>query len=282
MSADSFVKAKNALLDSKVISFPTETVMGLGVFFDDEKAYNLLNQIKRRPEDKPYTLMVCNKEEVSKYAYLTERDMKIVNAFMPGPVTLLLKSKDNIPSYVTHNTHVIGIRVPDIKEICDMIAYVGKPLLVPSANRSGEKPCLTHKEVSDVFGDELGYIYPKDALDDDDLFDQLNCTRAAINFPCDHVNTMWIGGEISAVTSTEATNEMSCLIIDTYAKRQGGQVVSTKVKATTLRIVSQSIIHITQVLNHIWFQRDIFINRFNNTGQEDQEAQVFHGVVARL
>ena len=46
------IKAKEALLNHQVIAFPTETVFGLGVFYDDEKAYNLLNQIKRRREDK--------------------------------------------------------------------------------------------------------------------------------------------------------------------------------------------------------------------------------------
>ena len=58
MLTKEFESAKKALDSSKVIAFPTETVMGLGVFFDDFDAYNLLNQIKRRPEDKPYTLML--------------------------------------------------------------------------------------------------------------------------------------------------------------------------------------------------------------------------------
>ena len=164
MSVNSFEEAKKALLDSKVISFPTETVMGLGVIFDDEEAYHLLNKIKRRPEDKPYTLMLSKKEDISNYAYLNERDLKIVNAFVPGPVTLLLHAKENIPTYVTHNTGIIGVRVPDLGEICGLIGYVGKPLLVPSANRSGEKPCLSAKEVEDVFGSELGYIYQMDSL----------------------------------------------------------------------------------------------------------------------
>ena len=60
---DEYKIAKAVLDDSQVISFPTETVMGLGVYFDDYKAYQLLNKVKERPEDKPYTLMVKNVED---------------------------------------------------------------------------------------------------------------------------------------------------------------------------------------------------------------------------
>ena len=60
-----FLAAKEALNNHQVIAFPTETVFGLGVFYDDEKAYELLNKIKRRREDKPYTLMLYDLEEIS-------------------------------------------------------------------------------------------------------------------------------------------------------------------------------------------------------------------------
>ena len=146
-SPNEFELAKKALEESKVIAFPTETVMGLGVFYDDYRAYQLLNKIKGRPEDKPYTLMLEDKSEISKYAYVSSRDQKIIDAFMPGAITVLLKSKDNVPSYVTHGTGIIGIRVPDLELVQELIRYCKKPLLVPSANKSGENPALTSLEV---------------------------------------------------------------------------------------------------------------------------------------
>lgn len=158
-----FELAKKALEASKVIAFPTETVMGLGVFYDDYRAYQLLNKIKGRPEDKPYTLMLGDKREISKYAYVSNRDQKIIDAFMPGAITVLLKSKDNVPSYVTHGTGVIGIRVPDLELVQELIRYCKKPLLVPSANKSGEKPALTSLEVKEIFKDELGLILDGEA-----------------------------------------------------------------------------------------------------------------------
>ena len=164
MMPNCFEEAKTALNRSQVIAFPTETVMGLGVFFDDYSAYTLLNKIKGRPEDKPYTLMLSSTDEIEKYAYLTLRDRMIISKFMPGPITVLLRSKENIPDYVTHGTGIIGIRVPDMEVIQQMIRFAGKPLLVPSANRSGEKPFKSFKEVQEEFKDELGFVLPKDSL----------------------------------------------------------------------------------------------------------------------
>lgn len=159
-----FQLAKKALDESEVIAFPTETVMGLGVYYDDYSAYQLLNKIKGRPEDKPYTLMLGSVDEIDKYAYLSDRDNKIIKAFMPGAITVLLKSKSNVPGYVTHNTGVIGIRVPGFKLIQDLISFCKKPLLVPSANKSGKKPALTSSEVKEIFKEELGYILEGNAL----------------------------------------------------------------------------------------------------------------------
>ena len=164
MSTENYEAAKKALSLSQVIAFPTETVMGLGVFYDDYSAYSLLNKIKRRPEDKPYTLMLSSTDDIEKYAYLTLRDKRIIANFMPGPVTLLLKSKESVPEYVTHGTGIIGIRVPDMQNVRELIDFAGKPLLVPSANRSGEKPLRGYKEVENEFKNELGFILEEDAL----------------------------------------------------------------------------------------------------------------------
>jgi L-threonylcarbamoyladenylate synthase len=136
-----FGQAEDALNNHGVIAFPTETVMGLAVYYDDVEAYNKLNQIKRRPEDKPYTMMVKDKKEIANYAIINEVTQRVIDAFMPGSITILVPVKaDSVPTYVTHNTGVIGIRIPTNKEAVELLNAIDKPLLVPSANRSGEKP----------------------------------------------------------------------------------------------------------------------------------------------
>ena len=155
-----YQQAKDALNNHQVIAFPTETVFGLGVYYDDEDAYHLLNQIKRRKEDKPYTLMLSDIKDINKYAYIEDNVLKALSKFIPGPITLLLRCKDNVPGYVTHNTGIIGVRVPENKEALDLLKYLEKPLLVPSANRTDQKPAMNDEEVKAIFNDEVKVIIP--------------------------------------------------------------------------------------------------------------------------
>lgn len=157
-------KILEALNNHGVIAFPTETVMGLGVYYDDFKAYEKLNKIKERPENKPYTLMVKSIDEIEKYAYLNSRDKLLIKRFMPGAITVLLNVKENVPSYVTHNTNIIGIRVPDYEITTEILNISNKPLLVPSANKSGNKPCVTYQEVKEIFHSQLDYIVEINSL----------------------------------------------------------------------------------------------------------------------
>ena len=155
-----YQSALKALNNHQVIAFPTETVFGLGVFYDDQEAYELLNQIKRRKEDKPYTMMLSKVEDIDKYAYVDNRYQKLIDKFMPGSLTILVRSKDNVPGYVTHNTGIIGIRIPSNKEALELLNFVNKPLLVPSANRADQSPARTCEEVVAIFGDEVKVVVP--------------------------------------------------------------------------------------------------------------------------
>lgn len=156
--------AKQALLKHGVIAFPTETVMGLACVFDDFEAYTKLNQVKRRPEDKPYTLMLKNKHEIKKYAVISEKIQRVIDAFVPGSITLLVPLKEGtVPEFATHGMPILGVRVPENDESLAVLEAIGKPLLVPSANRSGEAPALTSEEVKQIFGDEVDFVVSGEA-----------------------------------------------------------------------------------------------------------------------
>ena len=155
-----YADALEALENHQVIAFPTETVFGLGVFYDDEKAYQLLNQIKNRREDKPYTMMLDSVDKISDYAFIDNKYLPIIKKYMPGSLTVLLKAKSNVPGYVTHNTGIIGIRIPSNNEALQLLTFVNRPLLVPSANKADQKPALNEQEVKDIFQDEIKIIVP--------------------------------------------------------------------------------------------------------------------------
>ena len=154
------------LLEGGVVAFPTETVMGLGVVYDNIDAYNRLNKIKGRPEDKPYTMMLSSVSEIAKYAEIDERAQKVIDAYLPGPLTILLKAKENVPVYVTHDTGVIGIRVPSFPILNELLNIIDKPLLVPSANPSNMPPAVTVEQVLIYFNDTLDYIVNNNSKQD--------------------------------------------------------------------------------------------------------------------
>lgn len=156
-------KAGEILKNGGIVSFPTETVMGLGVIYDNFDSYSRLNKVKERPEDKPYSLMIANTDDIETFAYIDERSKKLINKFLPGPVTLLLPVKNTVPTWVSHNGPTVGIRVPSHQTCHELLLAVEKPLLVPSANKSGNKPAMTAQEVYNEFGNSIDFIVQENA-----------------------------------------------------------------------------------------------------------------------
>lgn len=198
------LNAAAALLkEGKVIAFPTETVYGLGVVYDDKKAYERLVAVKRRPPDKPFTLMLADKEDIEKYAVLNRVSKAIVRELMPGQLTLITKAKEGLPVWCVSNIGNVGIRVADYDLIRDLIRKTGKPLLVPSANKSGEKPGTTLEEVQAAFGDELAAIIDGKTIS--------NVPSTIIHIGDTHTEIFREGAikieKIKEIISKEATNE---------------------------------------------------------------------------
>lgn len=152
------IEAIKALQNEEVIAFPTETVYGLACISTSLKAFNELVKIKKRPANKPFTLMGGSNFKFEDYCYLDDKILRVIHKFVPGPITLLLKPKENLPYQITLNTKAIGIRISNSPKLQDFINKVGTPLLVPSANISGNKPLVTAKEVYDQFNGEIPYI----------------------------------------------------------------------------------------------------------------------------
>lgn len=135
------------LLEEEVVAFPTETVYGLGIVYDSRRAMEKLKWAKQRPESKPFTLMVADPRDIERFAKTTKRDRAIIAAWMPGPLTVILPKREDIPDWITNGYATIGIRCPADSFVRDLIRKVGKPLLVPSANISGEPAAKNDQEV---------------------------------------------------------------------------------------------------------------------------------------
>lgn len=131
----------------EVIAFPTDTVYGLGVTYENEKALHALQVSKGRPDHKPIPTMVCSIEQISKIAYLDENALKIMQAFMPGAITMILKKRSSLPYYITNGFDTVGIRMPKDAFVLRLIEKSGKPMLVTSANLSGEETGVEDHQV---------------------------------------------------------------------------------------------------------------------------------------
>lgn len=146
------------LRNGEILAFPTETVYGVGVIFDNEAAFKKLVNLKKRPPNKPFQLMCSSLEQALKYVEAGPKALAIMKEFLPGELTVLVHSKPGLPEQVTLGTGVVGIRVPASDFVQKMIAKVGKPCLVTSANRSGEPTSTKYEEVLKVFDGEIGGI----------------------------------------------------------------------------------------------------------------------------
>lgn len=120
-----------------VVAFPTDTVYGLGVIYENEEALEALKHSKGRPENKPIPTMVSSLKQLESIAYVNEVSKKLVNAFMPGAFTIILKRKEHLPDYITNGFDTVGVRMPDDTFVLELLEGIGKPMLVTSANRSG-------------------------------------------------------------------------------------------------------------------------------------------------
>lgn len=151
-------EAAGLLLDGEIVAFPTETVYGLGAIYDNEESFKRLCIVKNRPADKPFTLMCGKYEDIERVSFVSDKARRVITHFMPGEITVLLPVKDNVPNWVTMNSKKIGVRIPNYSLTLNLLREVGKPLLVPSANKSYEKPAFTSEEVLSVFDGEIAGV----------------------------------------------------------------------------------------------------------------------------
>ena len=148
-----------ALIDAgKVVAFPTDTVFGLGVKYDDGDALNRLKKAKNRPDHKAIPMMVSSLCQIESVAYVDERSQKLMEAFMPGAFTIVLKKKENVPSFVSNGMETVAIRMPCDAFVLSMIERLGKPMLVTSANLSDQPSCKTSEEVLKQLGGRIDAI----------------------------------------------------------------------------------------------------------------------------
>ena len=157
VSQSDIEKVVSSLNNDEVVSFPTETVYGIGVRYGSHKALDRLMEAKNRDYSKAITLMLNNKRDIETYAYINDQHLKIINKFMPGKITLILKRRESVDPYMTNGLDTIGIRIPDSDYVLNLIDRAG-PLLVTSANISGSSNTTCTKDVLDQLDGRISLV----------------------------------------------------------------------------------------------------------------------------
>ncbi len=128
----------NLIKNGEIVIFPTETVYGIGANAYDEKAVGKIFMAKGRPSDNPVIVHISDKKTISEIAReVTEVEQKLIDAFMPGPFTLILNKTDKIPDIVSGGLPTVAVRMPDNVIARGIITFSGVPIAAPSANISG-------------------------------------------------------------------------------------------------------------------------------------------------
>ena len=153
-------QAKSALLAGRLVAFPTETVYGLGADAANDRAVAMLYAAKERPAFNPLIAHVTDLAAARRLAQFDAESLKLAEAFWPGPLTLVLaKHRDcRVGQLATAGLNTIAVRVPSHPVAHNILSAFGKPVVAPSANRSGRVSPTSARHVQADLGGRIDLI----------------------------------------------------------------------------------------------------------------------------
>lgn len=136
------------------VAFPTETVYGLGANALDEQAIGHIFQAKGRPSDNPLIIHIGDIKQLDEIASeITPIAKKLIDRYWPGPLTVILKKAEKVPTDVTAGLDTVGIRMPNHPVALQLLKTSGVPVAAPSANTSGKpSPTIAAHVIEDLKG----------------------------------------------------------------------------------------------------------------------------------
>ena len=156
---DNLNEAASLIAAGQLVAVPTETVYGLACSGLDADAVEQVYEVKGRPEVKPLSLMLHKGAAVTKYcANVPKQARVLMDKFWPGPLTIVLKSKDIVPDIVRAGGDTVALRCPDHPMTQAMLKKAHLPFAAPSANPSGEKSPVTAQEVLGYFDGKIAAV----------------------------------------------------------------------------------------------------------------------------
>lgn len=157
-------KIEKTLAAGGAVVLPTETVYGLFAQALNEEAVERVYELKRRPRDKALNLNVASLEEI--YAFSKNQPTylnQLYQAFLPGPLTIILQANDQVPTWINSGMDTVGFRIPKHSVTLDLIRKYG-PLIGPSANLSGKVSGTSFQQIVMDFQEQVSGVEDDAAL----------------------------------------------------------------------------------------------------------------------
>jgi len=153
-------KAKKFLDKSYCIGVPTETVYGLAANAYADSAVKKIFSLKKRPKNNPLIVHYLDIDSLKKDCLVNDNFIKLYKKFSPGPVTFILKLKENskISKYVTDKKQNLAVRFPKHKIFKELLSQLDYPLAAPSANITTKVSAVQARDVKEEFGNKIKYI----------------------------------------------------------------------------------------------------------------------------
>lgn len=152
-------EASQVLHRGGMVAFPTETVYGLGADALDEKASAKIYAAKGRPSDNPLIVHISDIEQLDKLVCeIPDNAKKLMDAFWPGPMTLIFKKSGLVPDGTTGGLDTVAVRMPNHKVALELIRTSGVAIAAPSANTSGRPSPTTAAHVADDLSGKIDMI----------------------------------------------------------------------------------------------------------------------------
>jgi len=148
-------RSAEVLAGGGMIIYPTETVYGIGADATSDKAVKKVIAVKKRSPSKHIIIAVSDLRMARKYAIITKKVELLAKAFMPGPLTLILESKEPTRNAARRR---IRFRMPDNKFVLSLIRKFGKPITTTSANISGGENLYKIKDIIKTFDGKVDLI----------------------------------------------------------------------------------------------------------------------------
>ena len=153
-------KIVNELKQGNLVITPTDTIYGIMCDASNIDAIKKIYKIKNRTYQKPLILLMSDYNMIKEYTKnIKMEEEQLIKEFMPGLVTIILEKNDKVNNLITANTNTVGVRIPNNKDLLEVINKLNKPVISTSANISSEKTITKISDLELDLKNNINYIY---------------------------------------------------------------------------------------------------------------------------